>query len=1160
MVCFYVYFYGSTLKIASVQPFHDGENVGYFIAFNSLLLIIVSLFLFVKYRAAKQLEKQPKNEAEAKLLALAAYNEHQLDQLQHQRRKSTLLTNNFFYKVPWFLVLGKQGSGKSTLVDHFHLREKVVNEDDSKAYPIQWCVANDAVFIDVAGSLWEEKTPEQSSTWLSFKRWIATQRPEKPLNGLVLTLSVEDLIYATAAEQRQSASGLRNSINQLNQYYASGIPVYIVITQFDLLEGFLAFFKVFDHERIGDVFGFSLPLPDDDTTSWQTAYEAQFATLVRRLNRYLVHGIDEENTALSTQYYSFIRQTIGLKAPLFQLLQSLLETPPLSASTSSLPTTPLIRGVYFSAVVEQVEPYDSHPPQTFFSQHLPERLLLPEAWMVDDSLNAVPLKRKRFVTTYVLTGLLISTLTAVWLYLYEKNSQSVQQPLVAIEQYTQLKQEEHERHKNNNVYMKTLDILRAELERYKAEKTPLSQVKNGGFYRDDEIAQGVTTSYKRLLAQGFAKVLVEEQVSALEKYLQADPKTLPSNDSTGQDTLAWLRVIRLISESPAGKTASQVEELIAYRISLVRPWMIDYWHKRYQDSANSGSLQAQLLMHFDYALQHTGVDSNAVLDARIGKLQTTLAKVSLSERLYSQLKIEAQKNAPPFNLHYELGVHFFEVFALKSAKQQRLTINAFFTKAGFSQYYLASHEQLLKLVSLDAWVLGRKATPNEYTHADLQQIRAEISDLYARDYEQQWFAAIDALALVSFNDMSDAVRFLKAVSAKNNPYQSLVKTVRANTIFTGLYAKDKKDEKTAKTTAKKAEENEQATIKAKEKAQTAKKISLRLQDSFQYINELGELTAAKKPYINEMNVAFASLYKYMAKIQKASSNKKSLNKVLEGLNKAGKENPIDALRRIANGLQDPLQGQLYQIADKSQQIIMNLATSDLNQAWQKDVYVYYAERIKGKYPLASTGEDVSLKDFKAFFAPKGILATFYKRYLEKIATGEQGNVALSPAILDLYKQAEIIRTAFFNEAGAYSVAYTIETMELSNVYRNSVLNIDGVEIIYNHGKPVQKKMLWPNPTKNTLQTSLTLNPLQKDRANEYDHVSGEWAWFRFIDRAATISLSDRLRDIRFHKKTGVVDYRITVPQAMSPLTKDLLGRFTVPQTLTTTGQSSGAKE
>ncbi len=78
------------------------------------------------------------------------------------------------------------------------LREKVTDEDDSKTYPIQWRVANDAVFIDVAGSLWEEKTPEQSSTWLSFTRWIATQRPDKPLNGLVLTLSVDDLIYATA--------------------------------------------------------------------------------------------------------------------------------------------------------------------------------------------------------------------------------------------------------------------------------------------------------------------------------------------------------------------------------------------------------------------------------------------------------------------------------------------------------------------------------------------------------------------------------------------------------------------------------------------------------------------------------------------------------------------------------------------------------------------------------------------------------------------------------------------------------------------------------------------------------------------------------------------------------------------------------------------------
>jgi type VI secretion system protein ImpL len=150
------------------------------------------------------------------------------------------------YDLPWFLMLGSEGSGKSTVVNSIGIPRIVEDRDfyHGELDPIcRWFFFNKGVIIDVKGSVFfRENSPStDEKTWRELGVLLARYRTARPLNGIILTLSAEDFYGKKKINESEITANANYVAQKLNSFqYALGmtLPVYILITKTDIIPGF----------------------------------------------------------------------------------------------------------------------------------------------------------------------------------------------------------------------------------------------------------------------------------------------------------------------------------------------------------------------------------------------------------------------------------------------------------------------------------------------------------------------------------------------------------------------------------------------------------------------------------------------------------------------------------------------------------------------------------------------------------------------------------------------------------------------------------------------------------------------------------------------------------------------------------------------------------
>lgn len=69
------------------------------------------------------------------------------------------------------------------------------------------------------------------------------KRARQPLNGIILTLDLPDLLTADKRRREHLLQTLRSRLQDIRQYLHCQLPVYVVLTRLDLLYGFAALFQ-----------------------------------------------------------------------------------------------------------------------------------------------------------------------------------------------------------------------------------------------------------------------------------------------------------------------------------------------------------------------------------------------------------------------------------------------------------------------------------------------------------------------------------------------------------------------------------------------------------------------------------------------------------------------------------------------------------------------------------------------------------------------------------------------------------------------------------------------------------------------------------------------------------------------------------------------------
>ena len=171
------------------------------------------------------------------------------------------------YKLPWYVIIGEPGSGKSEAIRHSGIDFPPGLQDELQGsggtVNMDWWFTNRSIILDTAGSMIfneAQETPE----WREFLRLLKKARPYCPVNGLFLVLSVESLIKDSADTIAQKASRLAQQLDMIQRTLDVRFPVYLLVTKCDLLAGFREFFdNIEDPSLQHQIFGWSNPDPLD---------------------------------------------------------------------------------------------------------------------------------------------------------------------------------------------------------------------------------------------------------------------------------------------------------------------------------------------------------------------------------------------------------------------------------------------------------------------------------------------------------------------------------------------------------------------------------------------------------------------------------------------------------------------------------------------------------------------------------------------------------------------------------------------------------------------------------------------------------------------------------------------------------------------------------
>ncbi len=148
---------------------------------------------------------------------------------------------NPLYALPWYMVMGKSGSGKSSSIEFAGLRAMqtdVGSEGNSvSTRNCNWYFFNEAIIMDTAGRYAiPENDIVDNEEWEVFLTNLAKYRRKEPLNGLVLLISATTL-YGEGAHLVNEARYLRMRIDQIMRTLGATFPVYLMISKIDMLPG-----------------------------------------------------------------------------------------------------------------------------------------------------------------------------------------------------------------------------------------------------------------------------------------------------------------------------------------------------------------------------------------------------------------------------------------------------------------------------------------------------------------------------------------------------------------------------------------------------------------------------------------------------------------------------------------------------------------------------------------------------------------------------------------------------------------------------------------------------------------------------------------------------------------------------------------------------------
>ncbi|KTS35576.1 type VI secretion system membrane subunit TssM [Pantoea dispersa] len=282
---------------------------------------------------------------------------------RHQKSWLARFQSHYLYQLPWYVMIGAPGAGKTTALLNAGLEFPLTDSLGKEAVRgvggtrhCDWWFTDSAVLIDTAGryALQESQRARDGAEWHNFIKLLKRYRTRQPINGVIMTISVADLLTDSAEARHAQASALRSRMVELHQQTGIHFPVYVMVTKTDLLKGFMSFYGNLSKPQRDAIWGFTFPWepgkPHKD--DWHRSFSERFQHLEQRLQQQLADVMaGERDLTQRADSFLFPQEFSSLRPLLNEYLDVVFSRHQDEIAWSA-------RGLFFTSGTQEGLPFD----------------------------------------------------------------------------------------------------------------------------------------------------------------------------------------------------------------------------------------------------------------------------------------------------------------------------------------------------------------------------------------------------------------------------------------------------------------------------------------------------------------------------------------------------------------------------------------------------------------------------------------------------------------------------------------------------------------------------------------------------------------------------------------------------------------------------------
>lgn len=1113
-ILFYIY-----APLIAFNDIHIFGNV--YVRFGIIFILWFSLFLFFMLKPImgfldffKSNERKQLKSLKREMLNIFYKSKRNYFIAIEDAKKTWKRTINL-KKLPLIIIIGNEGAGKSSFINYSNIEYPL--SDALQSYKkIHKSTNNFSLYISKNGALLDtegnyfaqesffnpdntdempeddlEKNKEfliKKGVWKKFLNFLNKNIFYNKLSGVILVIDTQLFLSSPREYMDNLIRYLVKRVGECEDSLGLKLPIYIVFSKLDLIEGMDSYFNIFKEQVANRVLGVTIASKVDKRNLLES---------FEKISKSLLYAFMDKNKTIYTMEqknlsYLFLKQLDSL----FSLAANFTLR---VAQENSLKNKSLIRGVYFTSAYQEnvprnylldaiCEKYDvkkapakaviRHNQQSYFVQFLLKKVILQDSY-----LNSLAIKNFWLVCKFgfkvLLVGLFACTLSAYFISKahneiskIDTDSKKLKSLFASAQNYNKLTINE-----KANLMLNLKLILRNYPNLFSANKFlqyPLLDI-----------------SYK--------------------SFTPARSLYYAINEDVIKNTI--IKEMEIILQSHSAPIA-MLETLYMYKSlfkqqylnkALLSAWIIKNWKsfEKYKIPKDDFLAGLEDLELFDFAeIQENlkGVDN----------AKKYILTISKAQRVYALMKFaDSLKKATFYNTRDDIGRSFDAVFE-STDKFARIERN--YTKAGLRDFLKNIDENTDKNIALDSWLIDE-----EGQIADKKILGIEILNIYLSEYQQKWQDILDSLSPKKYDTKDGMLHQLDVLSKPENPLNAFIKIIGENTHLNdalllnyayslGFPSADIKTKFIGISNIFQAYYDflGQDSFLNSQLNTNASKIGIQNENDTVKNENTAEVISADIGNLSSKIIDFTQSSK--------QNTEEKINYILDG-NKDS-DDPFSVFNRNIATLPPSLAHYYTDLSYLSWKLIENSAATLFNSAWKSEIYTPFVNEISPFYPFNVYADNsLNMDLFKEFFGNQGTLNKFYQKYLSKVLIKKGGSYYLNQEYKSkinfssqflAFMNKWIIVNSMFDSNNNIKLNFFVQSVDLSS-------DFGSIDISYN-----DKSMRYDH----TLSSSIQIIVEQFSKATEFKLVAndynqnmkyqmvfgGEWAWFKFLREIKSSSI------------------------------------------------------